>query len=64
MLEKAESVGAMDEKHLAQEIKRLEKQMYEFAKNLDFEKAAKVRDRLAELKSQVLGGAADHIVRK
>jgi excinuclease ABC subunit B len=54
----------MDEKHLAQEIKRLEKQMYEFAKNLDFEKAAKVRDRLAELKSQVLGGAADHIVRK
>ena len=64
MLDKAESVGAMDEKHLAQEIKRLEKQMYEFAKNLDFEKAAKVRDRLAELKSQVLGGAADHIVRK
>ena len=64
MLEKAESVGAMDEKHLAQEIKRLEKQMYEFAKNLDFEKGAKVRDRLAELKSQVLGGAADHIVRK
>ena len=63
MLEKAESVGALDEKHLAQEIKRLEKQMYEFAKNLDFEKAAKVRDRLAELKSQVLGGAADHIVR-
>ena len=64
MLDKTESVGAMDEKHLAQEIKRLEKQMYEFAKNLDFEKAAKVRDRLAELKSQVLGGAADHIVRK
>lgn len=64
MLEKAETVGAMDEKHLAQEIKRLEKQMFEFAKNLDFEKAAKVRDRLAELKSQVLGGAADHIVRK
>ena len=29
--------------------------MFEFAKNLDFEKAAAVRDRLAELKAQVLG---------
>ena len=32
--------------------------MFEYAKNLDFEKAAAVRDKLAELKSRVLGAAA------
>ena len=32
-----------------------EKEMFEYAKNLDFEKAAAVRDKLAELKSRVLG---------
>ena len=51
----AETVGSMSEKELASEIKKLEKQMFEFAKNLDFEKAAAVRDRLAELKAQVIG---------
>lgn len=50
-----EAVGSMSEKDLSAEIKKLEKQMFEFAKNLDFEKAAAVRDRLAELKAQVLG---------
>lgn len=50
-----ETVGSMSEKDLSAEIKKLEKQMFEFAKNLDFEKAAAVRDRLAELKAQVLG---------
>ncbi len=51
----AETVGSMSEKELSSEIKKLEKQMFEFAKNLDFEKAAAVRDRLAELKAQVIG---------
>lgn len=51
----AETVGSMSEKELSSEIKKLEKQMFEFAKNLDFEKAAAVRDRLAELKTQVIG---------
>ena len=51
----AETVGAMSEKELSAQIKKLEKQMLEFAKNLDFEKAAAVRDKLAELKSRVLG---------
>lgn len=51
----AETVGSMSEKELSSEIKKLEKQMFEFAKNLDFEKAAVVRDRLAELKAQVIG---------
>lgn len=38
---------------LAKEIKRLEKQMFQQAKNLEFEEAAATRDQLAELKAQV-----------
>jgi excinuclease ABC subunit B len=48
----------MSEKQLAREIKRLEKQMFEFAKNLEFEKAARARDQLAQLRRQVFGAAA------
>jgi len=40
---------------LAREIKRLEKQMMEHAKNLEFEQAARVRDQLTRLKDKVLG---------
>jgi excinuclease ABC subunit B len=47
----------MSEKDLAKEIKRLEKQMLEHAKNLEFEKAARVRDQLAALREAALGGA-------
>ncbi|MEB2319391.1 MAG: excinuclease ABC subunit UvrB [Pseudomonadota bacterium] len=50
-------IGAMSEKALAKEIKRLEKQMLEYARNLEFEKAAETRDRLARLKEQVLGAS-------
>ena len=42
---------ALSEKDLAREIKRLEKQMLEHARNLEFEQAARVRDQLALLKS-------------
>jgi excinuclease ABC subunit B len=53
----------LSEKDLAKEIKRLEKQMLEHAKNLEFEKAARVRDQLATLREAALGGAAhDNIV--
>ena len=45
------------EKELSAQIKKLEKQMFEHAKNLDFEKAAAVRDQLAELKARVLGAS-------
>ncbi len=48
-------VQEMDEKDLAREIKRLEKQMLEHARNLEFEAAARVRDQLARLKDRVLG---------
>jgi excinuclease ABC subunit B len=45
----------MSEKDVAREIKRLEKQMLEHARNLEFEKAARVRDQLALLKEQAFG---------
>jgi len=44
------------EKQAAREMKRLEKLMFEHAKNLEFEKAARVRDQLAALREQVFGG--------
>lgn len=43
-----------DEKSLAREIKRLEKQMHEHARNLEFEQAAAVRDTLTRLKQKAL----------
>ncbi len=45
-------VAMMDEKSLAKEIKRLEKEMMEAARNLEFEKAAGLRDQLKHLKEQ------------
>jgi excinuclease ABC subunit B len=47
----------MSEKDVAREIKRLEKQMIEHAKNLEFEKAARVRDQLSQIKAQAFGAA-------
>ena len=53
----------MSEKQVSREIKRLEKQMFEHAKNLEFEKAARVRDQLALLKEQVFGsGGSSNVV--
>ncbi len=46
---------AMSEKQLAREIRALDKQMLEHARNLEFEKAAKARDELAELKRRAFG---------
>nr|WP_199068631.1 excinuclease ABC subunit UvrB [Chromobacterium sp. ASV5] len=45
-------VAMMDEKSLAKEIKRLEKEMQEAARNLEFEKAARIRDELKALKEK------------
>ena len=56
-------VEDMSEKDVSREIKRLEKQMIEHAKNLEFEKAAKVRDQLHILKEQAFGApGSDNIV--
>jgi excinuclease ABC subunit B len=46
---------AMSEKQIAREIRQLEKDMIGHARNLEFEKAAAMRDRLAELKKRVFG---------
>ena len=48
----------LSEKDLAREIKRLEKQMLEHARNLEFEQAARTRDQLARLKQRLLGADA------
>ena len=56
-------VEDMSDKDVSREIKRLEKQMVEHAKNLEFEKAARVRDQLHILKEQAFGGSGtDNIV--
>ncbi|OGB10936.1 MAG: excinuclease ABC subunit B [Burkholderiales bacterium RIFCSPHIGHO2_12_FULL_61_11] len=56
-------VEDMSEKDVAREIKRLEKQMVEHAKNLEFEKAARVRDQLHILKEQAFGApGADNVL--
>lgn len=53
---------AMSEKQVSKEIKRLEKQMLVHAKNLEFEKAAQVRDQLRILKEQLFGApGADNV---
>ncbi|RCS59604.1 excinuclease ABC subunit UvrB [Parvibium lacunae] len=50
---------ALSEKQLAAEVKKLEKMMMEHARNLEFEKAAQVRDQLTQLKTQLFGVAND-----
>ncbi|OAJ72055.1 excinuclease ABC subunit B [Methylobacillus sp. MM3] len=46
---------AMNEKQVVKELKRLEKEMHDAAKNLEFEKAAKLRDELKNLRAQFYG---------
>ena len=50
---------SMSEKQLAREIKKLEKQMLDYARNLEFEKAAEARDRLAELRRNFFGASPE-----
>jgi excinuclease ABC subunit B len=56
-------VEDMSEKDIGREIKRLEKLMMTHAKDLEFEKAARVRDQLHILKEQAFGApGTDNIV--
>jgi len=56
-------IESMSEKQISKEIKRLEKLMVDHAKNLEFEKAAQVRDQLHALKQQAFGApGADNVV--
>ena len=58
----AAEVEAMSEKDLGRRIKLLEKQMLEHARNLEFEKAARVRDQLALLREQAFGASGADVV--
>jgi excinuclease ABC subunit B len=49
---------SMKPEKLLKEMDKLEKQMYEHARNLEFEEAALLRDRLEEIKQLTLGPAA------
>jgi excinuclease ABC subunit B len=56
--ETGKDYALLDEKGLAKAIKQLEKEMQEFARNLEFEKAAAARDELYRLRARAFG--ADH----
>jgi excinuclease ABC subunit B len=49
--------AAMPEKDLEKELRQIEKQMLEAAKNLEFERAAELRDRLYKLRETLFGVA-------
>jgi excinuclease ABC subunit B len=49
--------GVWEEKDLGRQLRALEKQMLEHARNLEFEQAARLRDQLARLKAQAFGAA-------
>ena len=56
-------VEDMSEKDMAREMKRLEKQMLDHARNLEFEQAARLRDQLTRLKALAFGAqGSDSIV--
>jgi excinuclease ABC subunit B len=56
-------VEDMSERDIGKRIKQLEKQMFEHAKNLEFEKAARVRDQLSMLREQAFGATGtDNVV--
>jgi excinuclease ABC subunit B len=60
--ESAAKYESMSEKQISKEIKRLEKLMIDHAKNLEFEKAAQVRDQLHALKEQLFGAPGADVI--
>jgi excinuclease ABC subunit B len=58
----AAEIESLSEKDLGKRIKLLEKQMLEHARNLEFEKAARVRDQLALLREQAFGANVVDVV--
>ena len=57
--ETARRYEAMSPQQAMQKIKKLEKQMYEHARNMEFEEAATLRDEIARIKTDVLGMPED-----
>ena len=60
LAQQAAEVEVLSEKDLGKRIKALEKQMLEHARNLEFEKAARIRDQLALLREQAFGAGGGH----
>ncbi len=58
----AAEVETMSEKDLGKRIKLLEKQMLDHARNLEFEKAARLRDQLSLLREQAFGASVADVV--
>ena len=56
--ERGADYALLDEKALGKAIKKLEKQMQEHARNLEFEQAAAARDELFKLRQRALGADA------
>jgi excinuclease ABC subunit B len=53
--QEAAGYDVMNEKQLAKEMKRIEKEMHEAARNLEFEKAAELRDQLKKFRARFYG---------
>jgi len=53
---------SLSEKQIAKELKRLEKAMHDSAKNLEFEKAADLRDQLKTLRTKFFGAETPDFV--
>jgi len=59
--ETAEKYQGKSPRELAKEIDRLEKQMFEYAQNLEFEEAARLRDEVHKLRERAFGVAEDAV---
>jgi excinuclease ABC subunit B len=57
----AVEVDGLSEKEIGRRIQALEKQMFEHARNLEFEQAARVRDQLAALKEHLFGAGGRQV---
>ena len=55
------SYGRMSQKDLSRELKRVERDMLEAARNLEFELAAQLRDQLKQIRGQVFGVVEDDL---
>ena len=53
--EEVAEYAALSPQMLVQKVKKLEKQMYQHAQNLEFEEAAKIRDQIRHIQESNLG---------
>ena len=60
--EQAREYEKLNTKQLNARLQKLEKQMYEHARNLEFEEAAQLRDEIEEIKRRYFDGLPDAVV--